>query len=98
MWLVTTILAAIIATAAWYFTKKDYKLDILSLMLWGTSIMILVDHILGYEGGAFLELETEGLITNAALLGIAMLIPILTLWGIILILKKPKAKREIGGN
>lgn len=98
MWLVTTILAAIIATAAWYFTKKDYKLDILSLMLWGTSIMILVDHILGYEGGAFLELETEGLITNAALLGIAMLIPILILWGIILILKKPKAKREIGGN
>jgi hypothetical protein len=98
MWLVTTLIAAIIATAAWHFTKEEYKLDILSLMLWGTSIMILVDHILGYEGGAFINLETEGLITNATLLGIVMLIPILILWGIILILTKPKAKREIGGN
>ena len=98
MWLVTTLIAAIIATAAWYFTKEEYKLDILSLMLWGTSIMILVDHILGYEGGAFINLETEGLIKNATLLGIVMLIPILILWGIILILTKPKAKREIGGN
>ena len=98
MWFVTTLIAAIVATTAWYFTKKDYKLDILSLMLCGTSIMILVDHILGYDGGAFINLETEGLITNATLLGIVMLIPILILWGIILILTKPKAKREIGGN
>lgn len=96
MWLITTMLAAIIATAAWYFTKKDYKLDILSLMLWGTSIMILVDHILGYEGGAFLEMQTEGLITNATLLGIVMLIPIFIVWEAILILTKPKPK--IGGN
>jgi len=98
MWLVTTMMAAIIATAAWYFTKRDYRLDLLSLMLWGTSIMILVDHILGYEGGAFLELETEGLITNATLLGIVMLIPIFIVWEIILILTKPKVKIEIGGK
>ena len=97
MWLVTTILAAIIATAAWYFTKKDYKLDILSLMLWGTSIMILVDHILGYEGGEFIELETEGLITSGTLLGIVMLIPILIIWEVILITSKPKAK-NVGGK
>ena len=98
MWLVTTTIAAIIVTAAWYFTKKDYKLDLLSLMLWGTSIMILVDHVIGYEGGAFLELETEGLITNATLLGIVMLIPIFIVWEIILILTKPKEKNVIGGN
>ena len=98
MWLVTTLMAAIIVTAVWYFTKRDYRLDILSLMLWGTSIMILVDHIYGYEGGAFLELETEGLITNATLLGIVMLIPIFIVWEIILILTKPKVKIEIGGN
>jgi hypothetical protein len=66
-------------------------------MLWGTSIMILVDHIIGYEGGAFLELETEGLITNATILGIVMLIPILILWEIILITSKPKAT-IIGGK
>ena len=98
MWLVTTMMAAIIVTAAWYFTKRDYRLDLLSLMLWGTSVMILVDHILGYEGGAFLALETEGLITNATLLGVIMLIPIFIVWEIILILTKPKVKIEIGGN
>ena len=98
MWLVTTLVAAAIATAALYLIKRDYRLDLLSLMLWGTSIMILVDHILGYRGVAFFELETEGLITNATLLGIVMLIPIFIVWGIILILTKPKVKIEIGGN
>ena len=98
MWLITTLIAAIAVTAAWYFTKRNYRLDLLSLMLWGTSIMILVDHILGYEGGEFIELETEGLITNGALLGIVMLLPIFILWEIVLILTKPKAKMEIGGN
>ena len=90
MWLITTLIAASIATAAWYFIKKDYKLDLLSLMLWGTSIMILVDHILGYEGGSFIELETDGLITNATLLGVVMLLPVFILWALVLIIKKPK--------
>jgi len=98
MWLITTLIAAIGATAAWYFIKKDYRLDLLSLMLWGTSIMIIVDHIIGYEGGSFIELETEGLITNATLLGIVMLIPVFILWEIILIITKPKTKINIGGN
>lgn len=97
MWLVTTLIAAIAVTAIWYVKPKIYKLDLLSLMLWGTSIMILVDHILGYEGGAFIELETEGLITNGTILGIVMLIPILILWEIILITTKPKEK-IIGGK
>jgi len=98
MWLITTLIAALIATAAWYYTKKDYRLDLLSLMLWGTSIMIMVDHILGYEGGSFIELETEGLITNATLLGVVMLIPVFILWGLVLIVTKPKIKKQIGGN
>ena len=97
MWLVTTLIAAIGVTALWYVKPKIYKLDLLSLMLWGTSIMILVDHILGYEGGAFLELETEGLITNGTLLGIVMLIPILIFWEIVLITSGPKEK-IIGGK
>lgn len=90
MWLITTLIAAIAVTAIWYVKPKIYKLDILSLMLWGTSIMILVDHILGYEGGEFIELETDGLITNGTLLGIVMLIPIFVIWEIILIVSKPK--------
>jgi len=97
MWLVTTIIAAIAVTAIWYVKPKIYKLDILSLMLWGTSIMILVDHILGYEGGEFIELETDGLITNGALLGIVMLLPIFLIWEIILIVSKPKAN-ILGGK
>jgi hypothetical protein len=97
MWLITTLIAAIAVTAIWYIKPKIYKLDILSLMLWGTSIMILVDHILGYEGGEFLELETDGLITNGALLGIVMLIPIFVIWEIILIVSKPKVN-ILGGK
>jgi len=97
MWLVTTVLAAIAVTALWYVKPKIYKLDILSLMLWGTSIMILVDHIIGYEGGQFIELETDGLIASGALLGIVMLIPIFILWEILLIMSKPKTQ-SIGGN
>jgi len=97
MWLVTTIIAAIAVTAIWYVKPKIYKLDILSLMLWGTSIMILVDHILGYGGGEFIELETDGLITNGALLGIVMLLPIFLIWEIILIVSKPKAN-ILGGK
>ena len=96
MWLLTTLIAAITVTAIWYVKPKIYKLDILSLMLWGTSIMILVDHILGYEGGEFIELETEGLISSGALLGIVMLIPIFVIWEIILITSKPKQK--VGGD
>ena len=97
MWLITTLIVAIIVTAAWYVAPRRYKLNFLSLMLWGSSLMILVDHIIGYEGGAFLELETEGLITNGTLLGIAMLIPILIFWEIVLITTTPKEK-IIGGK
>jgi len=97
MWLITTLIAAIVVTAAWYIAPRKYKLNFLSLMLWGSSLMILVDHIIGYEGGAFIELETEGLITNGTLLGIAMLIPILIFWEIVLITTTPKEK-IIGGK
>ena len=97
MWLITTLIAAIVVTAAWYIAPRKYKLNFLSLMLWGSSLMILVDHIIGYEGGAFIELEAEGLITNGTLLGIAMLIPILIFWEIVLITTTPKEK-IIGGK
>ncbi len=92
MWLVTTVIAAIAVTAIWYMKPRVYKLDLLSLMLWGTSIMILVDHVIGYEGGEFFEVQTDGLITNGTLLGIVMLIPILIIWEIILIISRPKEK------
>lgn len=96
MWLITSFIAAVAVTAVWIFAKKKYQLGFLSLMLWGLSIMILVDHIIGYEGGAFLEMETEGLITNGVVLGIAMLIPIFLIWEISLIHLKLKGKITTG--
>ena len=80
MWLITTLISALIATLLWYILKKKYKLGFLSLMLWGAAIMILVDHLLGYEGGQFLELETAGPIRNGTLLGILMLTPVFIIW------------------
>lgn len=42
--------------------------------------MILVDHVLGYEGGEFFEMETEGMISNGILLGLVMLLPVFLVW------------------
>jgi hypothetical protein len=90
MWLITTAFAAIIFTSLWVIFKKRFKLGFLSLMLWGATIMILVDHLLGYTGGSFVETETGGLIQNATLLGILMLTPIFVIWLSSILLPKLK--------
>jgi len=90
MWLITTFIAALTATLLWFLLKKKYKLGFLSLMLWGATIMILVDHLLGYKGGNFLEVETDGMIKSGTLLGIAMLIPIIFIWLIAIFISKLK--------
>ena len=51
MWLITSFVAAVSVTAAWVFASKKYRLGFLALMLWGLTVMVLVDHVLGYEGG-----------------------------------------------
>jgi hypothetical protein len=92
MWLITSFITAIAVTAVWIFAPKKYQLGFLGLMLWGLTIMILVDHIMGYQGGPFIEMETNGLITNGTVLGIAMLIPIFVIWEISLMHSKFKGK------
>jgi hypothetical protein len=92
MWLITSFITAIAVTAIWIFAPKKYQLGFLGLMLWGLTIMILVDHIMGYQGGPFIEMETNGLITNGTVLGIAMLIPIFVIWEISLMHSKFKGK------
>jgi hypothetical protein len=82
MWLATTSAAAASATVARFILPKKYNLGFLALMLWGAAIMILVDHILGYEGGGFLEKTTDGMIKNSAMLGFAMLVPVFIIWGV----------------
>jgi hypothetical protein len=92
MWLITSLIAAIVVTAIWFIAPKKYQLHFLALMLWGLSIMVLVDHILGYEGGAFVEMETDGIISNGIILGIVMLIPVFMIWELSLIGVKLKEK------
>ncbi len=94
MWLITTCIAALIATAFWYKAPKKYYFEIPTLMFWGATLMIFVDHILGYEGGAFIEMETTGLITNTTILGIVMILPILLFWGIYVFIKKQKTTTQ----
>jgi len=88
-------MAAIIVTAIWAYAPKKYKLGSLALMLWGLSIMILIDHVFGYEGGPFLEMETDGLIENGTVLGIAMLIPVFILWEMQLVTSKLKTEVNV---
>lgn len=92
MWLVTTSIAAAGATLTKFVLPKNHKLDFLALMLWGATAMILVDHVLGYEGGKFLEKTTDGMIKNGAMLGIAMLVPVFTIWGISLLISNLKRR------
>jgi len=80
MWLVTTAVSAVSVTVLNSFLPKRLKLGFLSLMLWGATIMILIDHLLGYEGGEFLERTTDGLIKSGATLGWVMLIPVVVVW------------------
>ena len=92
MWLATTSIAAAGATLGKLVIPKDYKLGFLALMLWGAVVMILVDHILGYKGGAFLEKTTDGMIANSAVLGIVMLVPVFVTWGISLLISNSKRR------
>lgn len=94
MWLITTFIAALSVTAVGFFAPKKYKVNLLSMMLWGATVMILVDHVLGYGGGEFFEMQTEGLITNGVVLGVVMLIPIFTIWEIMVLVSKVKGGPE----
>ncbi len=89
MWLIMTLLAAIIVTAIWYVKAPEdkYKLGLLSLMFWGATLMWFVDHVMAYltEGGEFFEINLD-----ATLLGIAVVIFALFVWEIALLVSDPK--------
>jgi hypothetical protein len=94
MWLIVSCVAAIAATAVWSYAPKKYKLENLALMLWGLTVMVFIDHVLGYEGGEFIEMEAEGLIGNGTVLGVAMIIPVFIVWEVQLLLSKLKEGRK----
>ncbi|MCM8781718.1 MAG: hypothetical protein NC828_01505 [Candidatus Omnitrophica bacterium] len=92
MWLVTTSIAAGGATILNFILPKRYKLGLLSLMLWGATVMIFIDHLLGYEGGAFLEKTTDGMIKDSVILGLAMLVPVFAIWAVSFLVSNSKRR------
>ena len=95
MWLITSAIAAVTATAFWYF-KDDgrYKLHILSLIFWGTTIMVFVDHIMGYyndviaaglQEGPFVEVSWQAFMLSLFLLCVGI-----GIWEAYLIYTNPK--------
>ncbi len=89
MWLIVIAFAAVVATALWYSKAENdkYMLKFLSLLLWGATIMVFVDHAIGYltEGSEFLDMSID-----AVVLGFVMVLGALILWEIALLLKDPK--------
>ncbi len=81
MWLITTLISAIVATIFWRLSPGKYQLGFLSLMLWGATVMILVDQVFAYiNGEKVLEITTEGMVRSGIGLGLLMLLPILGIW------------------
>ncbi len=83
VWLITTTVAALIVSAIYVVSAnpKKYNLHWLAIMLWGASLMMLVDHLWGYDWTSpLLEVTTSGLISDGVLLGIVMLIPVFGIW------------------
>lgn len=91
MWLIFTSLAAVITTAIWLVAAKkdEYRLALLSLIFWGTTIMVFVDHVMGYlaEGGEFFEITSD-----AALLGTILVIVALMIWELVLLFDRLKTR------
>ncbi|MGQ9479432.1 MAG: hypothetical protein ACUVQ0_05390 [Thermoproteota archaeon] len=101
MWLIVSLLAATLVTAIHILAENSrrYRLDWLSLMLWGLVAMVLVDHVIGFitEGGEFIEVTTDGYIENSALLGMVMLMPIFALWGAMVVIHRTWIHKAGGG-
>jgi len=90
MWLIVLAFAATIVTAIWYTQAENdkYLLKYLSLILWGTTIMVFVDHVVPFvmEGrGEFFDVSIE-----ATVLSGIMLVVGLAVWEGALLFKDPK--------
>ena len=93
MTLLITVFAAVITSILWYNSKVDRKLDVLSLMYWGASLMWLVDAVVEYIelGAEFFEQAPKDMI-NDAYLGLSVVALGLVIWFVILLIKDPEGK------
>jgi hypothetical protein len=88
MWIISTSLAAIVVTALWYIKDPQgrYKLNTLSLMLWGATLMMFVDGMMGYiSEGSFLDINLTSM-----MLALVLVIVALIVWEIILLITDPQ--------
>jgi hypothetical protein len=90
MWLIILAIAATVATAIWYTQAENdkYLLKYLSLIFWGTTIMVLVDHVVPFimeGGGEFFDVSIE-----ATVLSGLMVVVGLAVWEGALLIKDPK--------
>ena len=93
MTLVVTLLAAAIATIAWYAAgpKSTMKISALALMYWGAGLMWIVDGIACLaEGEAFIEIADTAAMLDDAILGIVVVVAGLVAWAMYLLIKDPK--------
>jgi len=82
MWLLI-LLAASIASTVTHFSKRGSS-RILILILWGATLMVLVDKLYSYaKSGSFIEVSEE-----SAYLGLAMLVLALALWALAVSLRR----------
>lgn len=94
MTLVISCAAAVAVTVIWYLNeKRQLMLGTLALMLWGASLMWLVD-----AAGAFLEegaacfVQSADKMLNDAFLGICVTLLAFVIWLVILLVKDPEGR------
>ncbi|GEM_PF-1237972 len=91
MYFIALSLLAIISGFLWYRNRESnrYRLDILSLISGGATVMFLVDSLYRYlEEGIFIEFSTEALTLSGLLVLVAV-----SLWLVVLIIKRIQIKR-----
>jgi predicted secreted protein len=88
MWIISTSIAAIITTAIWYIKdpQRKYKLNTLSLMLWGATLMMFVDGMVGFRSeGSFLDISL-----TPTMLAVILVIVAFIAWEIVLFITDPQ--------
>jgi len=95
MTLLITVIAAIVSTVVWYMIPADkgLRLDVLTLMYWGASIMWAVDAVFEYieDKEAYFNPEIADMV-NDAFLGICVVALGMIIWLVNLLWRDPKGR------
>ena len=93
MTLLITVIAAVISTVVWYSSPKarELKIGVLLYMVWGASLMWLVDAVVEYieVGAEYFEPAAKDML-NDAFLGISVVALALVVWVVYVLIKDPK--------